>query len=85
MISQVSDLENSTIFDQACVSVKQLGIPAHWQPDWEGYIVSLTKSHVHINEVVDEIIWTPTKHGTYYLKSGYPIFHFVHRPLILLD
>lgn len=64
MIAHIADLGNNTIFTQAWTLAEYLGIPVHWQQYWEGYIIALTKSHVHIKDGVDELIWTPAEHGT---------------------
>jgi len=85
VIAQISNPGNSIIFTQAWISAEHLGIPVHWKQDWEGYITTLTESHVCIKCGASEIIWTPAEHGTYSLKASYPVIHNAHKPLVLLD
>lgn len=85
VIAQIVDLENSAIFEQAWLSAPHLGIPEHWLQTWEGYINALKEAHVRIKEGLDELILTPTDHGMYSPKIGYPILLIARKPHALLD
>ena len=82
-ISNIVDLENTTIFANAWKSSDFLGITVQWHQNWVGYTSALTKSHVHIKEENDELIWEPKKNEIYSSKDGYPTIYAAHEPLVL--
>lgn len=83
--AHVFDLGNSSIFNQAWLLAEHLRIHAQWKEEWEGYIVALIESYVCRKDGADALIFTPTEHGTYSSKAGYPIIHIAYRPLVLMD
>lgn len=78
-------MENNSIFEQAWLLVVHIGILEQWHLARKIYITLLTEAHVHIKEGIVELIWTPTDHGLYSPKVGYPIIQFMHIPLVLFD
>ncbi len=74
-ISQIVDLGNSIIFMQSWKSTTTLDMHDQWLQEWEGYINSLSESHVHISNDEDELMSAPTAHGVYSPKEVHPITH----------
>eukprot|EP00253_Pinus_taeda_P028493 PITA_28493 len=72
-LGQIGDQQNTTFRTQAWLTDPHWHIPYEWSRFWQNYLQALTKSHVRLWNVEDELIWAHSKAEKYTPKQGYDI------------
>lgn len=70
-LNQIIDPIHTTIWRQGWLSRNMLGLLAQEILEWVRFTQALEKSHIHLQDRLDELLWVGDPSGMYTQKTGY--------------